>query len=80
VRGKIVEEQLSPSDIMIESLDNKEETTYRSAKERNSTEKYKRMTRYLNNMVTQKEDRETVCGTHPSSPCREGEAKASTSR
>jgi hypothetical protein len=48
-----------------ESLDIKEETTYRSAKEKKSRERHKRKTGYLENMVNQKDNRvnqETVWG------------------
>jgi hypothetical protein len=42
---------------MDKSLDNKEETTYRRAKERQNTKNHQRVTRQLKNTAKQKEDR-----------------------
>jgi hypothetical protein len=65
---------------MNKSLDNKEEITYRSAKDRKNTEKYKRVTGFLEIMVNQKDDRKTVYSASPSSLWEGREAEASTSR
>jgi hypothetical protein len=47
-----------------ESLDNKEENTYRSVKERKNMEKHKRVIGYLKTIANQKDNRlnqDTVC-------------------
>jgi hypothetical protein len=45
------------------SLDNKEEATYRRAKERTTWEKHKRVIRYLKNRVNQNDSTEMACST-----------------